>query len=73
MDVDKIEALITEKTSAILPVHVYGNICDVERIEAIARRHNLKVIYDAAHTFGRLTTGGHGLLRGRQHFQFPRH
>ena len=57
MDVDKIEALITEKTSAILPVHVYGNICDVERIEAIARRHNLKVIYDAAHTFGETYNG----------------
>ena len=57
MDVDKIEALITEKTSAILPVHVYGNICDVERIEAIARRHNLKVVYDAAHTFGETYNG----------------
>lgn len=52
MDVDKIEDLITDKTSAIIPVHVYGNICDVERIDAIARKHNLKVIYDAAHTFG---------------------
>lgn len=52
MDVTKIEALITDKTSAIIPVHVYGNICDVEAIEAIAKKHNLKVIYDAAHTFG---------------------
>lgn len=52
MDVSKIEALITEKTSAIIPVHVYGNICDVEAIHEIAKKHNLKVIYDAAHTFG---------------------
>lgn len=52
IDADKIEALITDKTSAIIPVHVYGNICDVERIEAIAHKHGLKVIYDAAHTFG---------------------
>ena len=52
MDPDRIEALITEKTSAILPVHVYGNFCDVDRIQAIADRHGLKVIYDAAHTFG---------------------
>ncbi len=52
MDPEKIEALITEKTSAIMPVHVYGNLCDVERIQAIARKHGLRVIYDAAHTFG---------------------
>lgn len=52
MDPDKIEALITERTSAIIPVHVYGNVCDVERIDAIAKKHGLKVIYDAAHTFG---------------------
>lgn len=52
LDASKLERLITAKTSAILPVHVYGNICDVEAIEAIAKRHNLKVIYDAAHTFG---------------------
>lgn len=52
IDVSKIEELITEKTSAIIPVHVYGNICDVEAIEKIAKKHNLKVIYDAAHTFG---------------------
>lgn len=52
MDPDKIEALITEKTVAIMPVHVYGHICDVERIDAIAKKHNLKVIYDAAHAFG---------------------
>lgn len=52
VDVTKIEALITDKTSAIIPVHVYGNICDVEAIQAIADKHNLKVIYDAAHAFG---------------------
>ena len=52
MDVSKIEELITEKTCAIVPVHVYGNICNVEEIERIARKYNLKVIYDAAHTFG---------------------
>jgi len=52
IDVGKIEALITEKTSAIIPVHVYGNICNIEEIERIAKEHNLKVIYDAAHAFG---------------------
>ena len=52
IDVSKIEALITDKTSAIIPVHVYGNICNVEEIERIAKKHKLKVIYDAAHAFG---------------------
>ncbi len=52
IDADKIEELITDKTCAILPVHVYGNVCDIEKIEAIAKKHNLKVIYDAAHAFG---------------------
>lgn len=52
MDADKIEALITEKTTAIMPVHVYGHICDVEKIQQIASTHGLKVIYDAAHAFG---------------------
>ena len=51
MDPEKIETLITEKTVAIVPVHVYGNMCQVERIEEIAKKHNLKVIYDAAHAF----------------------
>ena len=50
--VDKIEELITDKTSAIVAVHVYGNVCNVEKIEQIAKKHNLKVIYDAAHAFG---------------------
>lgn len=48
----QIEAQITEKTSAIVPVHVFGNPCEVEAIQAIADKHNLKVIYDAAHAFG---------------------
>lgn len=52
LDPQKIEALITEKTVAILPVHVYGNLCDHEAIQKIADRHGLKVIYDAAHAFG---------------------
>lgn len=52
MNPEKIEALITEKTVAIIPVHVYGNLCDVEAIQRIADKHNLKVIYDAAHAFG---------------------
>lgn len=52
IDAAKIEALITEKTSAILPVHVYGNVCNVEEIERIADKYNLKVIYDACHSFG---------------------
>ena len=52
IDVSKIEALITEDTCAIVPVHVYGSLCDVEAIEHIAKKHHLKVIYDAAHAFG---------------------
>ena len=48
----EIEKLITNKTSAIVAVHVYGNVCDVEAIEKIAKKYNLKVIYDAAHAFG---------------------
>lgn len=52
LDPGKIEAAITEKTTAIMPVHCYGIPCDVEKIQAIAEKHNLKVIYDAAHTFG---------------------
>lgn len=52
IDVSKIEALITDRTSAIIPVHVYGNMCDVETIQKIADKYGLKVIYDAAHAFG---------------------
>jgi dTDP-4-amino-4,6-dideoxygalactose transaminase len=51
IDADKIEGLINKKTSAILGVHVYGLPCNVEKIQAIANKHNLKVIYDAAHAF----------------------
>lgn len=51
IDENKIEALITEKTTAIVPVHVYGCICNVEKIEKIAAKYDLKVIYDAAHAF----------------------
>ncbi|MDO4563058.1 MAG: DegT/DnrJ/EryC1/StrS family aminotransferase [Clostridia bacterium] len=60
MDPAKIEPLINEKTCAILPVHVYGNVCDVDAIEKIARKYNLRVIYDAAHTFG-VKVGGRGI------------
>jgi dTDP-4-amino-4,6-dideoxygalactose transaminase len=52
IDPDKIEAHITPKTTAILPVHVYGNPCNVERIKEIADTYGLKVIYDACHAFG---------------------
>lgn len=52
LDPSKIEASITPRTTAIMPVHVYGHPCDVDAIEAIAKRHDLKVIYDAAHAFG---------------------
>ncbi|MBO5341772.1 MAG: DegT/DnrJ/EryC1/StrS family aminotransferase [Lachnospiraceae bacterium] len=52
IDANKIEELITDRTCAIMPVHVYGNICDVEKIERIAKKYELKVIYDAAHSFG---------------------
>lgn len=52
IDVTKIEDLITDKTCAIVPVHVYGNICKIDEIEHIADKYGLKVIYDAAHTFG---------------------
>lgn len=57
IDVDKLESLITEKTSAIIPVHVYGNICDVKKIKQIADKYNLRVIYDAAHAFGETKDG----------------
>ena len=52
IDPDKIEAAITPQTSAIMPVHVYGKPCDTKRIQAIADKYGLKVIYDAAHAFG---------------------
>ena len=57
IDPDKIEAAITPKTTAILPVHVYGKPCDTNAIQEIADRYGLKVIYDAAHAFGVEVTG----------------
>lgn len=57
LDASKLEGLITEKTSAIVPVHVYGNLCDVEEIGRIADKYGLKVIYDAAHAFGETKDG----------------
>ncbi|MCD2515264.1 DegT/DnrJ/EryC1/StrS family aminotransferase [Massilia sp. G4R7] len=62
LDPARIEAAITPRTTAIMPVHCYGNPCDVERIEAIAKRHGLKVIYDAAHAFG-VRQDGRSILR----------
>lgn len=52
IDPHKIESAITERTQAILAVHVYGNPCEIEKIDTVARKYNLKVIYDAAHAFG---------------------
>jgi len=52
IDENKIEDLITEKTVAILPVHVYGNICNIEKIQEITYKYDLKLVYDAAHAFG---------------------
>lgn len=57
LDPDRIEALVTDNTRAILPVHVYGNLCDTEAIDRIARKYGLKVLYDAAHTFGETLDG----------------
>lgn len=64
IDPDKIEAAITPKTTAIMPVHVYGKPCDTERIQAIADKYGLKVIYDAAHAFGVETDGKSILMAG---------
>ena len=61
LDADRIEAAITPRTCAILATHVYGYPCDVQRIAAIAERHNLRVIYDGAHAFG-TRVGGRSLL-----------
>lgn len=57
IDTEMLESLITDRTSAIMPVHVYGNVCNIEEIERIARKYELKVIYDAAHTFGETYKG----------------
>lgn len=71
IDEDQIEDLITEKTSAIIPVHVYGQLCNVEKIEKIAEKYNLKVIYDAAHAFGETYRGrGIGVFGNASIFSF---
>lgn len=57
IDATKIEPAITPNTKAIMPVHVFGYACDVDEIEKIAKKHGLKVIYDAAHTFGSFYKG----------------
>ena len=57
IDAEKIERLITDRTCAIMPVHVYGNVCNVEEIQRIAHKYELKVIYDAAHSFGETYKG----------------
>lgn len=57
LDTEKLERLITDRTCAIMPVHVYGNVCNIEEIERIAHKYELKVIYDAAHTFGETYKG----------------
>lgn len=57
MDTEKLEKLITDRTCAILPVHVYGNVCNIEEIERIAHKYELKIVYDACHTFGETYKG----------------
>jgi dTDP-4-amino-4,6-dideoxygalactose transaminase len=57
IDTTKIENLITDRTKVILPVHVYGNICNVDEIDRIAKKYGIKVVYDAAHTFGETYRG----------------
>ena len=64
MDPKKIEEKITKDTVAIMPVHVFGNACDCDTIETIAKKHNLKVIYDAAHAVGTNYHGSSVLTRG---------
>ncbi|MDE6566162.1 MAG: DegT/DnrJ/EryC1/StrS family aminotransferase, partial [Lachnospiraceae bacterium] len=64
IDESKIEELITEKTVAIIPVHVYGNICNVDKIQEIAFKYDLKVIYDAAHAFGETYRGKNIAIHG---------
>ena len=62
IDVQQVEKLITERTVAILPVHVYGHLCDVDALQALADRNHLHLIYDAAHAFGVSKT--EGILQG---------
>lgn len=64
MDPERIEAAITPRTTAIMPVHCYGHPCDVKAIQQIADRYNLKVLYDAAHAFGVRDRGGSVLRHG---------
>lgn len=64
LDPEKIEAAITPRTTAIMPVHVYGNPCDTDRIQEIADKYGLKVIYDAAHAFGVEANGKSILEKG---------
>ena len=64
IDPDKIEAAITPRTTAIMPVHCYGKPCNMERIQAIADKYGLKVIYDAAHAFGVEVNGQSVLCQG---------
>ncbi len=64
IDPDKIEGLITPKTTAIMPVHVYGHPCDTEKIQSVADKYGLKVIYDAAHAFGVKINNKNLLLEG---------
>jgi dTDP-4-amino-4,6-dideoxygalactose transaminase len=74
IDPNLIEGAITRETTGILATHVYGIPCDVEKIKAIAEKHNLKVIYDAAHTFGGKVQGQIDcLLWGYRHPQLPCH
>ncbi|PLX00621.1 MAG: aminotransferase, partial [Marinilabiliales bacterium] len=61
LDPEKVESAITPETTAILPVHVYGNPCNHEKLKDIADRHNLRLIYDAAHAFG-VKKDGHSIL-----------
>lgn len=71
MDVEKLESLITDRTCAILPVHVYGNVCNIEEIERIAHKYELKVIYDACHAFGETYKGkGIGVYGDASCFSF---
>ena len=75
LDPNKIEAAITPRTTAIMPVHCYGKPCDTEKIQAIADKYGLKVIYDAAHAFGVDVNGKSLLTAGdmstlHQHFSF---
>lgn len=71
IDTSKIEKKITDKTCAIMPVHVYGNICNVEEVDRIAKKYGLKVVYDAAHAFGETYKGtGIGMFGDASCFSF---